>query len=274
MMKEINNMNIHIVPPEFCIQEINPFTNQVYDKNWVYIEVNDENEYQMFDKTEHGLFQTYLSRNSLGWQWRLMDFIGYELNYHKHIIINIDSDEYQCIEQTYKGHSYMDCYLREYENSVLVHSTPKDNYENIKRTGVLKSWNLLKKNNEINENNPIGDALGDHEEYRDYIMFSNGGVSGEIVVNSKNHNKIVMDIDSEYVPGARLYFNAKKIAESGLLVRDGLHYKVKDKLPLGEYLLWVSTIDDVDLKDKVCSPINFAKASDCKFQKLYKGYSR
>lgn len=96
MMKEINNMNIHIVPPEFCIQEINPFTNQVYDKNWVYIEVNDENEYQ-------------------------------------------------CIEQTYKGHSYMDCYLREYENSVLVHSTPKDNYENIKRTGVLKSWNLLKK---------------------------------------------------------------------------------------------------------------------------------
>lgn len=68
-----NNMNIHIVPPEFCIQEINPFTNQVYDKNRVYIEVNDENEYQMFDKTEHGLFQTYLSRNSLGWQWRLMD---------------------------------------------------------------------------------------------------------------------------------------------------------------------------------------------------------
>lgn len=49
---------------------------------------------------------------------------------------------------------------------------------------------------------------------------------------------------------------------------------MKDKLPLGEYLLWVSTIDDVDLKDKVCSPINFAKASDCKFQKLYKGYSR
>ena len=35
----------------------------------------------------------------------------------------------------------------------------------------------------------------------DYIMFGNG-VSGEIVVNSKQSGKIVMDIDAEYKTGA------------------------------------------------------------------------
>lgn len=261
--------NVYFVQSSFIIKEINPFTNDVYDKNWVYVEINNEDKYQILDKTDNNIFQVYISRNNSDWKWRLMDFVGYELDYNKNIIVNIDSDEYQSIEQEYIGHSYMDSNLREYENQVLVHSTTKVNYKNIEKTGMLKSWNQLKKNKETNEIVPIGALLGDHEEYRDYIMFSDGGVSGEIVVNSKNYGKIVMDIDAEYIPGARLYFDAKRMAESGLLVRDGLHYKVKDELPLKDYLLWAATVDNVELDDKICSPSNFTSAADCKFNKLY-----
>ena len=261
--------NIVFVQPDFIVKEINPFTGDVYDKNWVYVEINNEEKYQILDKTEHNLFQVYISRNTSDWKWRLMDFIGYESDLNKNIIVNIAVDEYKRIEEEYARHSYVDNYLREYEKQVLVHSTTKLNYKNIEKTGILKSWNWLTKNKETNEIVPIGTLLGDHEEYRDYIMFSNGGVYGEIVVNSKNHGEIVMDTDSEYIPGARLYFNAGKIAESGLLVRDGLHYKVKDELPLEDYLLWVATVDNVDLDGKICCPSNFARAADCKFKKLY-----
>ncbi len=55
----------------------------------------------------------------------------------------------------------------------------------------------------------VGYYLGDPVELRDYILFANG-VTGEIVVNSKQKNRIEMDVDSEYITGARLYFDMKK----------------------------------------------------------------
>ncbi len=123
--------------------------------------------------------------------------------------------------------------LRDNESPVLVHSTPLNSWENIKRNEMLKSWNLLKTEKVIAEEQPIGIQLGDPTDFSDYIMFG-GGVTGEIVVNSKQQEKIIMDINVEYLTGARLYFDAKKIAYDGLLVRDGCHLKVKDKLLLNQ----------------------------------------
>ena len=77
-------------------------------------------------------------------------------------------------------------------------------------------------------------------ELRDYILFGHG-TTGEIVVNSKQKNRIEMDENSEYITGARLYFDMKKIAEAGLLVRDGGEIKVKGMLPLEPYLLFAAT---------------------------------
>ena len=77
-----------------------------------------------------------------------------------------------------------------------------------------------------------------------------------------------MDIKAEYEPGARMYFDAQKIAADGKLVRDGLHYKVKDYLPLNPYLLGTATKDNVDLPDMECSPVNFSQAADKMFLNL------
>lgn len=99
-----------------------------------------------------------------------------------------------------------------------------------------------------------------------------GGVSGEIVVNSKQTGKIVMDINAEYETGARLYFDAEKIAKDGLLVRDGAHVKVKDCLPLEPYLIWIATWDNVGLESPISTPRIFAKLSDENFESIKKGF--
>ena len=77
-----------------------------------------------------------------------------------------------------------------------------------------------------------------------------------------------MDIDVEYKTGARLYFDAEKIAKDGLLVRDGAHIKVKDFLPLEPYLIWVGTWDSVGLKSQISTPRIFAELSNKTFESI------
>ena len=251
---------------KFKLEEINPFSNRKYDESWVYIEITDTDKFSILDKTEYGLFQVYVSKKCFDWEWRLMDFIGYESDYNKNIIIKISDEDYSLAENMYQGHSYKDSFIRAYEPKVLIHSTTKDIYESILNMGKLMSWNRLKIKGIITEQEPIGFLLGDHKEYRDYIMFSEGGVGSEIVVNSKQHNEIIMDINSEYEPGARLYFATEEIAKDGKLIRDGLHYKVKNELDLKRNIIWVATTSNVSVESGVYTPLNFANAADEQFR--------
>ena len=93
-----------------------------------------------------------------------------------------------------------------------------------------------------------------------------GGVSGEIVVSSKLSGIINMDVNAEYHTGARLYFDAKQMAEDGLLVRDGAHIKVKDTLPLEPYLIWVATWDKLGLESPLSTPRIFSETADSHFR--------
>jgi len=75
-----------------------------------------------------------------------------------------------------------------------------------------------------------------------------------------------MDADAEYLTGARLYFDAEKMARDGLLIRDGCHIKVKDILPLKPYLLWAATWDQVGLESQTSTPRIFSEKADQMFQ--------
>ena len=147
-----------------------------------------------------------------------------------------------------------------------------NSWEQIKRDGMLKSWNILKIEKVIDEEQPIGIKLGDPMDFSDYIMFG-GGVTGEIVVNSKQQGKIVMDTNAEYHTGARLYFDAKRMAQDGLLVRDGCHLKVKDRLPLEPYLIWVATWETIGLASQLSSPKIFAEQADKQFESISQLYN-
>ncbi len=210
------------------------------------------------------IFGCSIGKKLDGWQFHLMDYIMYNRLYGRKIIVLGAIDDYNEALRVYGDHNIYDCYLRSHEPKILVHSTTRENYRLIQKDGYLKSWNLLKKTHPSFENEPIGTLLGDPADISDYIMLG-GGVSCEIVVLSKQKGEICMDCDAEYMPGARIYFDSKVLANQGLLERDGLHLKVKNQLPLN-LAVFTATLENVIIDGKT-TPKTFAEAADKAFEK-------
>lgn len=206
------------------------------------------------------------------WRMAVGDFIDYCNLNRLDAVLEITQTDYEDALSEYGTHHCNDKKLRGYEPPVLIHSTTMDNWLHIQRDGVLKSWNRLKKERTCYEKTPIGAILGDPESFRDYVMFGTG-MHTELVVSSKLAGRIAADVHAPYQTGARLYFNAEKIAEHGLLIRDGCHLKVKDSLPLSPYLIWAATWDKIGLNSPLSTPEIFAGTADRMFD-LIRPYSR
>jgi len=218
---------------------------------------------------KEGVYTVKISRAQCkDWELAVGDFIGFCEANGKDAVLVMTETELYAAKMRYEGHRYNEPVLRSSEPVVLLHSTPLNSWKQIHADGMLKSWNRLKAEKMIGEEHPIGFQLGDPEDFSDYIMFG-GGVTGEIVVNSKQRGKIVMDGNAEYLTGARLYFDARRIAQDGLLLRDGCHLKVKDSLPLFPYLIWAATWENVGLTSQISTPKLFSKQADRKFQALF-----
>ncbi|MBR3920059.1 MAG: hypothetical protein IKJ59_15260 [Clostridia bacterium] len=247
---------------DFIENNINPITNSEYGSSWMILTLPSDMDTPMLVGANNGCAYTIKINKQLHDDWKMAigDFIGYCGANNLNGILAITEDEYSEVQTYYDGHSYNETILRTYETPILIHSTSMENWYQIQKDGMLKSWNNLS----ISEKEPIGKQLGDPVHFSDYIMFG-GGVSGEIVVNSKQSGKIIMDINAEYKTGARLYFDAEKIAKDGLLVRDGAHIKVKKCLPLEPYLIWTATWEKVGLESQISTPRLFAELSDEKF---------
>ena len=248
---------------------INPINDSEYDSLWMILTLSSDIDTPMLVGANNGCAYTIKINKQLHDDWKMAvgDFIGYCDANNLNGIFAITEDEYTEVQTCYDGHSYNEPTLRDYETPILIHSTSMENWYQIQKDGMLKSWNNLS----LSEKEPIGKQLGDPDHFSNYIMFG-GGVSGEIVVNSKQSGKIIMDINAEYKTGARLYFDAEKIAKDGLLIRDGAHMKVKDSLPLEPYLIWTATWNKVGLKSQISTPKIFTKMSDEKFKNISNKY--
>ena len=253
---------------------INPITRCGYDNSWVVLMLTDSEEYQFMCGSRNNCAYTIkVSRTKYDeWKMSVGDFLSFNETNAKNIILVMTESEYESIKDYYKEHTYNEPILRKDEPLVLVHSTSMDNWKRIKQQGMLKSWNILKAEQTITEDHPIGMLLGDPADFSDYIMFGRG-VTGEIVVNSKQQGKLVMDINAEYQTGARLYFDAKSMAQDGLLIRDGCHLKVKDTLPLVPYLIFAATWDTIGLAGPISTPKIFAEMADEVFQAKCKAHN-
>lgn len=251
--------------------EINPLTGQIYDDSWIVYCLTESDDYQMMvGNSIHNVYTVKVSKHYTDWEMSVCDFLQFQELRHKNILLSIGQKDLEKARQLYKGHKYNDPFLRENEPDVLVHSTTYENWQSIKKDRCLKSWNALHREKRIWEDKPIGQQLGDPLDFRNFIMFSDGSISGEIVVLSKQNGKIIMDQDMIYKTGARLYFDSKKMAEDGLLIRDGMHLKVMDKLPLKPYLLWYATWDNVGLNSHISTPKEFTQKSNIMFNHLFK----
>ena len=254
-----------------CSQsEANIFTRRDSDESRIIYCLTDDGDYEMtVGKNDRGVYTVKRNKNFDGWEMSVCDFIGFYETRGKNIGLSVSREDLNKAEKLYNGHKYNDAFLRENEPDVLIHSTTLENLKSIVKDKCLKSWNILKYEKAIWEDKPIGTELGDPIDFRDFIMFSAGSISGEIVVLSKQNGKIVMDCDMEYNTGARLYFDGKKIAADGLLIRDGIHLMVKDKLPLEPYLLWCATWHKLGLKSRVSTPKEFTEKLNMMFNRLF-----
>lgn len=248
---------------------INPITGGAYDSSWIIFQLTDSLDYQQMCGNSNGCaYMIKTSREQYkDWKMAVCDFIGFCEANKKNAFIVMSEADLNAAKNHYEGHRYNEPLIRDNEPSVLVHSTPMSSWKQIKRDGMLKSWNILKAEKVIAEEQPIGIWLGDPADFSDYIMFG-GGITGEIVVNSKQQGKIVMDENAEYLTGARLYFNAKRMAQDGLLIRDGCHLKVKDRLPIEPYLIWAATWETIGLASQVSTPKIFAEQADKQFRSM------
>lgn len=201
------------------------------------------------------------------WYRNVGDFVGYCKANQINGYLIASPAEYQVAMLLYRGHRFDEPLLRDGEPPVLVHSTTEAGWEGIQRDGMLRSWNNLRRAGAIQEDSPIGVFLGDPPDFSDYIMFG-FGVSPEVVVLSRQSGTICEDVNAPYRPGARLYFDAKRMAADGLLIRGGTHIKVRDSLPLEPYLLWAATWDKLGLDGPVSTPAIFSEAADRQFDIL------
>lgn len=110
--------------------------------------------------------------------------------------------------------------------------------------------------------------MGDIDDFSNYIMLSSCSWNNEIIVASKQAGTIISDVDKLYIPGARFYLNAEKLAVDGLLLRDGQHLKVRDSIPLNKYLIWYCTADVLKIGCNV-TPQQFFDLSNKMFFDIY-----
>lgn len=211
--------------------KINPITGQKYDSSWIIFTLTSSADYRVITGGgNEGVYSIQLSKVlNKDWHFAVGDFIGYCEANGLNGILAISETDLKDAKRLYAGHHYDESTLRQGEPPVLIHSTTAESWSSIQHDGTLKSWDRLKKNNVIAENNPIGAQLGVLAEFSNYIMFG-GGISGEIAVSSKLSGFINMDVNAKYHTGVRLYFDARRMAQDGLLIRDGAHIKAKDAL--------------------------------------------
>lgn len=252
--------------------ENNPITGQAYDSAWRVMVLTSNRDYRQLVGKQNGVYTIQISR-ILCPDWRLSvgDFCGFCEENHCSGIVVMGRRELDDALKQYVGHSFREAALREGEPKVLIHSTPAESWKKIQACGMLKCWNLCQEEGLVSELHPIGRLLGDPADFSDYIMFG-GGIAGEIVVSSRQRGEIWMDSTAGYHPGARLYFDSKKIAQDGLLMRDGCHLKVKRCLSLEPYLIWKADWKGVGLKTPVSSPERFAQLADRRFGELFPQY--
>src|SRR5690554_4523085 len=104
------------------LTKVNPFSqNGQYDDNWVELSITNSFGYQMMTG-KNLIFSFKVSKRFEGWQFRVMDYISYQLLENRNVLISASKDDYEDAHTAYKGHSIYDREPRPYEPEILIHS--------------------------------------------------------------------------------------------------------------------------------------------------------
>lgn len=233
--------------------------------------LSDSDQYKILCYEDNKKYAVTISRLSENWFYDLCDLIDFYKDSAIKVAVNVEEAELHKARELYGSHRFDERFLRSYESKVLVHSTLPENVQSVFDDGELKCWNTLKIEKKGWEANPIGVLLGDIQDFSNYIMLSDMRDNNEIVVASKQKHKIDISTEQMYMPGVRIYLDAEKLAKDGLLLRDGEHTKVREKISLDKYMIWYSTPERVGIGKKT-TPKEFFEESNKVFKELFPEY--
>lgn len=229
--------------------------------------LTDTKDYNSFCGLENSIYTVKISKQYQYWYYDLCDMIGFYRDSDVELILDISDSDIALAKSLYGNHRFNERLLRTYETEVMVHTTTLESYRKIMADGAIKCWNILNRETKGFGDSPIGNLLGDIKDFSNYVMLSPISVNNEIVVASKQKNRIDVNPNQIYNAGCRFYLDAKKLADDGLLLRDGQHIKVKDKIPLDKYMIWYSTAEKIGLPERT-TPLNFFELSNKEFEKV------
>lgn len=260
---------IYRAPIRWRPTELNPFSLKGdYGKEWSAFIYDEEIEHysNIYNDT---LVYVLRVNPKMDFNYRrLMDYLTYEIQNKRNVVLALpEYIDFNGILAMFTG-IHSDYELREGDAEYLVHSTTRESWDSIRKSGVLFSPNELKRQG-INILEIGLKPMLEPEDYSDYVMLDVLEGCGELVVNSRQRGYICTNPNIEYVPGVRLYFDAKAIIRDGLGTRDGLHIlKIKDKLPLDKYL--IECVSAKLFENREWTPSTFTDASNKYFLKNYK----
>lgn len=243
------------------------YKKQINLNDSIQLLVEDSPHIKRVGKSKEGIYQIIFSQRFEENYFSLMDAITFNETLGKNIILDVKEDYLWQARKVYEGHGFDDA-IRPYESEYIIHSTDESSYKSIMRDGKLKSFNSLHFDDKDAEL-AIGKLLGDPDTLRDYILFSPSKYPPEIVVASKEYGRIIQNIDVSYHPGVRMYFDSVKMAQDKILIRDGLHYMVKDELDLEDYLLLYVDVEKLNISKEV-KIRDFANNADFYFYSFLK----
>lgn len=250
--------NIFIAPKGYRESDPNPFTlDGSYDRSWSILIVDPSVQGMLYQrKSPFGCYVMAVTPAYVHFYDLLCDILHYETDHGRKVIFSGDPallDGLQSISPTT---------LRPYDGPYMVHSTLLSSYEQIKKDGQLKSASRLARDGVVVR--PIGLVpLGEPEDYLDYIMFADGGVAPEMVVNSHLHGSPYYSINEPYQPQARMYFDAHRMTRDGIVTHNVCRM-VLDSVDLKSYLIRTVTAADLSLPEgqTFWTPLTFAQAAD------------
>lgn len=203
----------------------------------------------------------------------LRDFVTYEIEHGRNIIVKAPQPLRNIVkgalQQNLSENTPASAQVRPSDPRWLVHSTPAENWNQIKQMGALRSPASLKKRFNI-QIKKLHMAPLEPADYEDYIMLDTLNGKSELAVASRSAGKICTDPDAPYTPGVRLYVKAHRLITEGHGVRDGFHpLKVRTSLSLKRYVRLAVTADLLPPQD-IWTPNSFASAADRFFLEMTK----
>jgi len=225
----------YIVTNGFHTEEPNPLSADGSYAGFSCFSTNGPSEYDLLTRrTTTGCWMVQFRKGNEHYKEALVDFVRYENQYGRTVIIDSDHEDIHDILQ--KGQ------IEHFLPKTLVHSTSYSVYESIMRDGKLiapfflpeqERWNYQHDRSDVDrylDNEP--------DEYKQYVMLGTMEAKTELIMAMYQKKSFSIDENVRYEPGVRFYFDAYKMLNDGLIVFDGIHIaKVYQGIELDRYLM-------------------------------------